>query len=189
MSDIAMLKEMIKDCAIVDLEYQKEYKRDSYLLKLTEPQDNYSFVVNGMPKPDEVIVINLDDFFDVRRIFTGSSKGECKRADFIIIANTTSEKVILCLEMKKSRDDNSSIIKQLQGAKCFVSYCREIGRLFWNQPDFLRDYQYRFVSIKNISISKTTTSSRKFSQKSEIHDQPEKMLKISAKAKHFQELI
>lgn len=188
MSDIAMLKEMIKDCAIVELEYQKEYKRDSYLLKLTETQDNYSFAVNGMPKPDEVIVIKLDKFFDVRSIFTGS-KGECKRADFIIIANTTSEKVILCLEMKKSRDDNSSIIKQLKGAKCFVSYCREIGRLFWNQPDFLRDYQYRFVSIKNISISKTTTSSPKFSQKSEIHDQPEKMLKISAKAKHFQELI
>jgi hypothetical protein len=87
----------------------KKYKRDSYLLKLTETQDNYSFVVNGMPKPDEVIVIKLDEFFDVRRIFTGS-KGECKRADFIIIANTTSEKVILCLEMKKSRDDNSSII-------------------------------------------------------------------------------
>ena len=188
MSDIAMLKEMIKDCAIIDLEYQKKYKRDSYLLKLTETQDNYSFVVNGMPKPDEVIVIKLDEFFDVRKIFTGS-KGECKRADFIIIANTTSEKVILCLEMKKSRDDNSSIIKQLKGAKCFVSYCREIGRLFGNQPDFLRDYQYRFVSIKNISISKTTTSSRQFSQKSEIHDQPEKMLKISAKAKHFQELI
>jgi hypothetical protein len=84
MSDIAILKEMIRDCAIVELEYKKEYKRDSYLLKLTENQDNYSFVVNGMPKPDEVIVINLDEFFDVRRIFTGSSKGECKRADFII---------------------------------------------------------------------------------------------------------
>jgi hypothetical protein len=38
-------------------------------------------------------------------------------------------------------------------------------------------------------MSKTTTSSRKPSQKSEIHDQPEKMLKISAQAKHFQELI
>ena len=60
MSDIAILKEMIRDCAIVELEYKKEYKRDSYLLKLTENQDNYSFVVNGMPKPDEVIVINLD---------------------------------------------------------------------------------------------------------------------------------
>ena len=156
--------------------------------QLTETQDNYSFVVNGMPKPDEVIVINLDEFFDVRKIFTGN-KGECKRADFIIIANTNSEKVILCLEMKKGRDSNPSITKQLKGAECFVSYCREIGRLFWNQPDFLQDYQYRFVSIKNISISKTTTSSRKSSQKNEIHDQPEKMLKISAHAKHFQELI
>lgn len=133
-------------------------------------------------------MIKLDEFFDVRKIFTGS-KGECKRADFIIIANTNSEKVILCLEIKKGRDSNPSITKQLKGAECFVSYCREIGRLFWNQPDFLQDYQYRFVSIKNISISKTSMSSRKLSQKSEIHDQPEKMLKISAKAKQFQELI
>ena len=188
MSDIAILKEMISKCAIVELEYKKEYKRDSYLLKLIENQDNYSFVISGMPEPDQVIAIKLDEFFDVRKIFTGN-KGECERADFIIIANTPTEKVILCLEMKKSGDSNPSITKQLKGAKCLVSYCREIGHLFWNQPDFLQDYQYRFVSIKNISISKTSMSSRKLSQKSEIHDQPEKMLKISAQAKHFQELI
>lgn len=71
MSDIAILKEMIRDCAIVELEYKKEYKRDSYLLKLTENQDNYSFVISGMPKPDRGIVIKLDEFFDVRTIFTG----------------------------------------------------------------------------------------------------------------------
>ena len=173
MSDIAILKEMISKCAIVELEYKKEYKRDIYLLKLIENQDNYSFVISGIPEPDRVIVIKLDEFCDVRKIFTGS-KGECKRADFIIIANTTSEKVILCLEMKKGKDSNTSITKQLKGAKCFVSYCREIGRSFQNKPDFLQDYQYRFVSIKNISISKTTTSSRKPYQKSETHDQPEK---------------
>jgi hypothetical protein len=34
MSDIAILKEMVRDCAIVELESKKEYKRDSYLLKL-----------------------------------------------------------------------------------------------------------------------------------------------------------
>jgi hypothetical protein len=45
--------------------------------------------------------------------FTGD-KGECKRADFIIIANTTNEKVILCLEMKKSRDSNSSISRWVE---------------------------------------------------------------------------
>jgi hypothetical protein len=188
MSDIAILTEMIKDCAIVALEHKREYKRDRYLLKLTETQDSYSFIVNGMPKPDEVIVIKLDKFFDVRTIFTGS-KGECKRADFIIIANTNLEKVIICLEMKKKGDSNISIVKQLKGAECFVSYCREIGRSFWNKLDFLQGYQYRFISVKNISISKTTTSSGKSSQKNEIHDQPEKMLKISAKEMHFQELI
>ncbi|ARI81537.1 hypothetical protein BH695_2256 [Microcystis aeruginosa PCC 7806SL] len=51
------------------MEYKKEYKRDSYLLKLIENQDNYSFVISGMPEPDQVIAIKLDEFFDVRKIW------------------------------------------------------------------------------------------------------------------------
>lgn len=75
------------------------------------------------------------------------------------------------------------IIQQLKGAQCFVVYCREIGRLFWNKKDFLEGYEYRFVSIKNINVNKRPTRP---STKKEKHDRPEKMLKIdSAKGVHF----
>lgn len=67
------------------------------------------------------------------------------------------------------------IIQQLKGAQCFVAYCREIGQLFWNNPNFLKGYEYRFISIKNISVSKKPSRT-----KTAIHDRPEQMLKISS---------
>ncbi|MEI6065613.1 MAG: hypothetical protein WCQ26_13550, partial [Pseudanabaena sp. ELA748] len=62
---------------------------------------------------------------------------------------------ILCIELKAGQwGKTKEILQQLEGARCFAEYCREIGKLFWNQPTFLNGYDYRFVSIKNISISK-----------------------------------
>lgn len=54
-------------------------------------------------------------------------------------------------------ESQKDIIAQLKGAKCFVAYCREIGQLFWGKPNFLNDYDDRFVSIKNIKLSKKKT--------------------------------
>jgi hypothetical protein len=187
MSDIAVLKEMIQESATLTLLEQENGKRLSYAIALTEtqsePENSYSVTINGMPKHDEVIIIKADAFPAPRAIFQGN-KGECKRADFVIIANTNTEKVILCIEMKKKKGSNKTIIQQLTGAKCFVSYCQEIGKAFWQQQNFLDAYQYRFVSIGHISMSKKTTrfySRKKRSDSSNsIHDRPEQMLKISS---------
>jgi hypothetical protein len=183
MSDIAILKDMIKDIATVSLENRLEGRREKYSVTLKEPQDDYFVQIDEMPNPDEVIVIKSDTFIASREVFEGS-KGECKRADFVIIANTNTEKVILCIEMKAGQAVNKSIIQQLKGAQCFVVYCQKIGQLFWNQPSFLSNYKYRFVSIKRISMSKKTTRpSRKIpiqGSKVQIHDHPDRMLKISS---------
>jgi hypothetical protein len=173
MSDIAILKEMLKEEATVSLEGKLEGKRERHSVTLGEPQGNYSIKIDGMPKPDEVIVVKADIFSGPREVFIGS-KGECKRADFVIIADTPTEKIILYIEMKLGKNDAKSIIKQLKGAQCFVAYCREIGQSFWNQRDFLKDYSCRFVSIQKISISKKTT---RFTAHP-VHDQPDKMLKL-----------
>jgi hypothetical protein len=69
------------------------------------------------------------------------------------------------------------IIRQLKGAQCFVAYCREIGQSFWDHQNFLKEYEYRFVSIRNISIPKKTTRP---SSRSPLHDRPDRMLKISS---------
>lgn len=174
-SDIAILKKMIKETATVKLQERQEGKRFKYSVTLEE-KNLYSVTIDGMPQPDRVIIIKADSFVDPREIFNGS-KGECKRADFVIITDTDPEKIILCIEMKKKKDLEQKIIQQLKGTQCFVVYCQEIGKAFWHKQNFLDDYQYRFVTIGNISISKTKT---RFERKTDIHDRPDRMLKIKS---------
>ncbi|WP_333254561.1 hypothetical protein [Microcoleus sp. S13_C5] len=183
LSDIDILKEMINKKATVQLKGQQDGKGIKYSVTLTEPQHSYSVTIDRMPKDDKVIVIDVDTYFPApRKIFTGS-KGECKRADFVIVTNTGTEKIILCLEIKKTKGTNSTIIQQLTGAQCFVAYCKEIGKAFWHKHNFLDAYQYRFVSIGHISISKKKTQSESSTNKNpnskEIHDCPNRMRKIS----------
>jgi hypothetical protein len=174
MSDIAILREMINSTATVSVEEDNNKKR----VELTEPPPaNYSITIHGMPDKDEVIIIKADAFSSPNAVFKGD-RGECKRADFVIIADRSNKKVILCIEMKAGKGGSEAeIIQQLKGAQCFVGYCREIGQLFWNQQDFLKDYEYRFVSIRDISISKRPTRTP---PKSANHDRPDRMLKISS---------
>lgn len=156
MSDIAILKEMIKESARVSLKDGKTKKQ--VILNEPGPPD-YSVTIDGMPDDDQVVVIKADAFTSPQAVFIGS-KGECKRADFVIIADTGKKKVILCIEMKAGKGGTETEInEQLKGAKCFVAYCQEIGKLFWNKENFLKDYEYRFVSIKNIKLNKKSTGS------------------------------
>lgn len=179
MSDIAILKQMIQENLTVSLVEQKNGTHFNYSVTLIETQDNYSVTIDGMPKPDDVIVINAEEFAAPRTVFQGA-KDECKRADFIIIADTPVEKIIICIEMKKTK--GNKIIQQLKGAKCFVAYCQEIGKAFWNQHNFLETYQYRFVSIGHIPVSKTSTRHQgKQTDSNKTHDCPERMLRISGK--------
>jgi hypothetical protein len=173
MPDIDILHGMIKDSAKVPSDDNFGKKK----VTLTESGGStYSVTIYGMP--DNAIVIKADAFTSPTSVFNGS-KGECKRADFVLVADTDDKKLILCIEMKAGKGGaEKDIIRQLKGARCFVAYCREIGKSFWNQQDFLNDYVYRFVSIRDISISKRPT--RLSPASGDIHDHPEKMLKISS---------
>ena len=85
-------------------------------------------------------------------------------------------KVILCIEMKATKGVEKEIIQQLTGAQCFVAYCQEIGKAYWNQSNFLKGNDYRFVSISQISIAKNKTRTTRLT---DTHDRPERMLKIA----------
>jgi len=177
MSDIVILKEMIMDTAtvpLIDSDHNERRKR----VILTETSANYSVPIYGMPEPDNVIVIKADAFPALMMVFA-NSRGECKRADFIIVANTSERKVILCIEMKAkaTTSSESGIIQQLKGAQCFVAYCQAIGKVFWNQENFLDSYDYCFINIRNIGMSKGMT---RIDPETGIHDSPERMLKIGS---------
>jgi len=179
MSDISILKALLKSSARVALS-EHPYNKEKQQLILTEddPAGGYSVTIDGMPDDSEVVVIKVDEFVAPTAIFVGG-KGECKRADFAIVLNDNDRKMVLYIELKarSSTSSEGEIIRQFKGARCFFAYCREIGKQYWEERAFLEGYSERFVSVRNISISKR--ESRMRPEKS-AHDQPERMLKISS---------
>jgi len=172
MTDLDILRQMIKDSARLQL--IDKYGRKT--VELTEPQHpNSSATIFGLP--DNAIVVKVDAFKSPDDIFDGS-QGECKRADFVIVAETGNRKIILYIEMKATKGRENEIIQQLAGAQCFVAYCREIGKTFWQQQTFLAQCVERFISIgRTGSINKTKT---KVERRSAAHDRPDRMLKITS---------
>ncbi len=169
MTEFEILNQLIKDAAkILPI---NENGKVSVTLNEPQTQDS-SVVIVGIP-PDAVI-IKVDVFHSLDAIFFGS-KGECKRADYVIVADNNGKKRLLYIEMKKTKDSLKEVIQQLTGARCFLRYCQEIGKSFWDDKNFLNDYQHRFVSIGHTSIPKRKTRVLRRSAK---HDTPENVMKI-----------
>lgn len=181
MSDFEILRNLIREEAQALVEY--EYNKKTIVLQ--EPGDGrqpaYSLKIRN--SPDEIIAFKADAFPPPNRLFK-NNKGECKRADFVLVANGDKANWIVYIEMKSGSagSGRSEIEQQLRGAQCVVSYCRAIGREFWQEPRFLEktNYQQRFISIKNIGINKKETRDPPISGS---NDSPERMLKINAPAK------
>ena len=102
-----------------------------------------------------------------------------KRADFVIVSNDRrGKKWIICIETKGGNKTRSTVTAQLKGAKCFISYCRCIGKSFWQSNVFLENYQYRFVSIVRLNDVKKQAT-QPFYSIGKLHDRPDLFLKIS----------
>jgi hypothetical protein len=194
MSDIAILKEMIKDTATASL---VKHKNSNYKALLEQKEDkdpgntkaNYTVEIIGLPDDGDVIIIKVDAFESPINIFNGNN-GECKRSDFVIIADVKPKKVIVFIELKAGPGGTrQEMIQQLKGAECFVRYCQYIGRSFWNRNDFLNEYEHRFVAILQIcnSIRKKPTSEK---DRKILNNTPDTMLKIGHRQEiYFRELI
>jgi len=169
MTEIEILNQMIRNTA----KMQPVIKNDKASVTLREPlsQDS-SVVIAGIPH--DSIIIKADAFQSPDTVFTGL-KGEGKRADFVIVSSNGNRNLILYMEMKKTKGSLKEVIQQLTGARCFMHYCQEVGKSFWKEKDFLKDYQHRFVSIGHTSIPKRKTRMERQQGK---HDTPEKVMKI-----------
>jgi hypothetical protein len=175
MDDFEILNLMIQEEAKVKLDGISSSKSKVVL----KEADLYAVTIHGMPSTENVIVIKGDAIKEPKQLFNGE-KGECKRADFMIIARFDDiQKYVVFIEMK-SRSTTSKeweIIQQLQGTQCLFAYCREIGKVFWKEPKFLDDYHHRFVSLKNIGLDMRPT----LEPQTPINDRPERMLKRNCK--------
>jgi hypothetical protein len=178
MGDIEILSEMIKPTAQIKLQGSSEKPR--VMLQERQCPDSSASICN---LPSDAMVINVDAFSSPNDIFIGS-KGECKRADYVIISS--KKKCILYIELKRINDNFGQIVRQLKGAECFLKYCQEIGKSFWKDKNFLNAYKHRFISITHTSISKRPTRITN----TIIHDTPENALKLAwPKDIQFNELI
>ncbi|MCE2400884.1 hypothetical protein J4G08_08365 [Candidatus Poribacteria bacterium] len=154
MNDITILEEMLSAGAQVPL--KQTTGKPSVTLK--DKQAKTSVEITDLPH--DSIVIKAEAFKDPT-VFEGS-KGERRRADFVIVSIAATEKWIICIETQAGTGkDPDDIEQQLRGAECFIGYCKCIGKSFWQSAKFLDSYQYRYVSIVNINIDKQTTRAYK----------------------------
>lgn len=180
MSDFDILQDLIQNNALASVEY--EYNKKIIVLKEPGNQTQSAYYLKIRNVPDDIIAFKADAFPPPNNIFK-NSKGECKRADYVVIASDDRANWIVHIEMKSGKGDSEKEVEQqLRGAQCLVAYCRAIGQEFWQEPEFLekKNYQQRFISIKNIGVAKRETL---IEPKSGRHDIPERMLKINAPAR------
>jgi hypothetical protein len=184
MDDFEILDRMIQSKAKVELVDSGSSKQKVVLAEA----DLYAVTILGMPDRENVIIIKGDAFEAPQQIFNGKH-GECKRADFMIIARLDERrKYVIYIEMKArvTTSKEKEIIQQLQGTQCFLKYCEEIGKVFWEEPNFLTGYKARFVSFRNIGLNKRPTREKVAT----LHDRPDRMLKLnSTKSIQFNQLI
>ena len=174
MSDIDVLQELIDKQALVPLEETPCGKKAVDLVERDiRGKILYSIKIKGVP--NDTVVVKTDKFSSPEEIFA-CLKGECKRADYVIIANSGKANFIIYVELKKGRGNIGKIINQLKGSECFISYCRAIVCKFWQQSDFLDQYENRFVTFRRIGNRKFKT---RINPLSVLHDTPERMLRIS----------
>ena len=176
MNDIQILKALLKPEAQVPLQ-DGIYRNKMAIL---EEPGKYKIGISNIPSDSEVIIIKVDTFPPPIGLFNGT-KQECKRADYAIIyCNAEESEKIVCLIELKAKSTTSKeheIIAQLKGGSCVISYIQSIGEVFWENKNFLSSYDYRYVSIRNISIKKPTFMKNSMDMD---NNYPENMLKIGS---------
>ena len=170
-SDLDVLRELIHEKALARLEGPDHGKRVA-VLEEGGDSGRYSIRIKGIP--NDAVVIKTDAFPAPKSIFK-CRRGECKRADYVIVASSGKKSYVVYVEMKKGKGNQPDIVAQLKGSECFLSYCRAIACRFWSRPNFLDPCESRFVSITRIEVPKTRTRERRHAGR---HDKPESMLKI-----------
>ena len=185
MNEITILQEMLSDGAQVPL--QQTAGKLSVMLKDKEGKTN----VEIANLPNESIVFK-SDYFKPPNIFRGS-KGERRRADFVIVSSGEIGNWIICIEtQKRAGKDPEYVEQQLRGTQGLIGYCQCIGKSFWQSAAFLDGYEYRYVSIVNINIDKQSTRAYKPKRQSGkiVHDSPDTFREILGhQTLYFNELI
>ena len=189
-SDIDILHRLLIEKALVPV--NKDI-HNNYFLVLDEygHGESSKYHIKIVNMPEDTVAIKADWFPFTEKIFR-CNNDECKMADYVVISNDLDKKWIIYIELKQGNNGKpKQIVKQLEGARCFINYCREVGKTFLREPEFLdpTNYQERYISVKNIGVDKRLS---KIPTKPLVHDHASSMLRISApppKGIRFEHLI
>ena len=163
---------MIHPNAVVPV--RKIYKKSCAILTEEKAPDS-TVEIKGLP--NNALVIKIDDAFKNDQFFSGI-KGECKRADYVIVADTGKKKRILYIELKKKSDELQQVVKQLKGAQCVINYCRDIAETFYDHKEFLAEFESRFISFGHTGTGNSRKTRETRTGSGAVHDEPDNVLKI-----------
>ena len=182
MSAVDLFRNILTKDAIVSFKTDGSQKKRSVDLIEKDEKDNVvtSFTVRDLPT--DSIVIKADKFPSPRNFFIGS-KGENKRADFIIISEEETAKWIVYIEMKKGGSSKENeIIWQLKGSQCVIAYCESVAEKFHNErTGFLNEYEPRFIRAKETRTTNKEKTAPRLGTKT--HKTPEEHLRLLYKDK------
>ena len=170
MNDVAVLRDLLREDALAATEQSSSGKR----LSSWRSQKNRPYQLSITGVPHDTVAFKTDRFPPPTSVFN-NRRGECKRADYVIVALDEGKGWIVYVEMKRGHGNRAAIERQLRGAKCVVSYCRAIVEQFWRERRFLQDCDERFVSVRDVRTDKQPTRRRR-----SRHDNPEDMLLLTA---------
>ena len=171
MNDVDVLRDLFREDTLATIAQSSSRQATVVLEESEDPP--YELSITGAPY--DTIAFKTDRFPAPTSVFN-NRKGECKRADYVIISSDEKERWIVYVEMKRGAGERVDIERQLRGARCVVAYCRAIVEEFWHGRRFLQDYHERFVSVRNIRIEKRSTRERN----RPVHDNPKDMLPLTA---------
>ena len=118
MDDLNLLRELLKDEVLAPTEDTQTNKK---ALVLPEP-GSQSYELRIIGAPYDTIAFKADALPPPCYVFRGT-RGERKRADYVIVANDGDRYWIVYIEMKSCGHGLAAdTIAQLRGAHCLVAY-------------------------------------------------------------------
>lgn len=145
MNDIEVLKKMLIPSVLVPLQHEQDNRSS---VKLTDLQAQTAVTIKGLPQNTVVLRAEVfipyadaeDSNADVEdrknSCFFNGSKGECKRADFVIVSSGTKKWIIFIETQRGNYKSCKEVVQQLKGALCLINYCRSIGKEFWLEGNY-----------------------------------------------------
>lgn len=141
------------------------------IANLEERECNHKVKITNVPTGS--IIIKTDKFPEIKE-FLSNNNGIRKRADYAIISEINTRKVILVIELKCTSNSATmdEVVDQLKGSTCILNYIEKIGEYFFKKNRMLNGFEKRFAVIRKSFPQKKGTGFKKEEKRNTTPDNP-----------------